>query len=198
MKAADKELRRKAAEKRNAPIHLLIIINNMVTQIIYGLEGGKLVEGVQVPALDLPQGQKTWCLKQCAKIIRWTAANLQRYGFKFGVNMPSGLWHTGLRKVLLVGRAISHYAPQAQYQDQCIIQLIVAETAWHNICFDQADKSREAKWLSQTIATLTDKFTDGEDFVATAATDVYLHLPDMLDGTATVDSVSFSTARRAA
>ena len=46
MKAADKELRRMAAEKRNAPIHLLIIINNMVTQIIYGLEGGKLVEGV--------------------------------------------------------------------------------------------------------------------------------------------------------
>ena len=195
MKASERELRKLEAEKRNSPIHLLVIINNMVTQIIYGLEGGKKVEGVQVPALNLTKpGQKKWCLQQCAKIIRWTAANLERYGFQFGKNMPSGLWNTGLEKILLVGKAISCYAPLSSYQDQCIIQLIVAETAWHNVCVQRGDKSREAKWLKQTLATFTDRFTDedGEDDISIAATDVYMAINDILDGRTPVHNRDFS------
>lgn len=195
MKAAERERRRIEAEKRNAPIHILIIINNMVTQIIYGLEGGKKVEGVQVPALNLTDKKQTkWCLQQCSKIIRWTAANLERYGFKFGVNMPSGMWNTGLEKVLLVGKALTHYAPALSYQDQCIAQLIVAELAWHNVCVHENDKSREAKWLKQTLDTFTGRFIDeeGEDNISVAANDVYMAIDDILDGSTPVHNRDFS------
>ena len=195
MKAEERERRRLEAEKRNSPIHLLVIINNMTTQIIYGLEGGRKVEGVQVPALHLKnESQVKWCKEQCAKIIRWTAANLERYGFQFGKNMPSGLWHTGLEKIMLVGKAITHYAPTASYQDQCLIQLIVAELAWHNVCAARGDKSREAKYLKQTLGTFTGRFIDddGEDPISVAANDVYMAMDDILDGSTPVHNRDFS------
>lgn len=192
MKVSKKELRRQEAEKKNAPIHLLLIINNMCTQILYGLDGGKVVEGVKVPELKLPKGQKTWCEKQLAKVVRWTAVNLERHGFDFGKKSSAGLWESGMEKVRLIGKAISHYAPQAEYQDACIIQLIVAELAWHNVCLHYGDEAKEANWLKQTLATFTDKFTDGDDFIAEAATDVYMAVDDILDGTTAVYNRDFT------
>ena len=109
-KAEMREQARIQAELKNAPIHLLIIINNMATQILAGLDGGKVIEGVQVPALRLPPKHEKWCREQLAKIIRWTAANLARYGFDFSGKYSSAFWESGNEKVRLRAQAIQHYA----------------------------------------------------------------------------------------
>lgn len=193
-----KEARRLEAERKAAPIHMLLIINNMATQILYGLEGGKVLSGVAVPELILPKGQKTWCEQQLAKVIRWTAANLDRYGFQWGGRVANGLWDSGLEKIKLIGRAIDHYAPETSYHDSVIIQLIVAELVWSNICVDRDDQSREAKWLSQTLDTFTSKFTDGEDSLAVTATDIYMAICHKLDGSEAMTKEPFGPAWSAA
>lgn len=192
-KKAEKDARRAAqAELKNAPVHLLIAINNMCTQIQYGLDGGKVVSGVKVPALSLPPAQAKWCQQQLAKIVRWTAVNMERYGFSFTGNTSAGLWRTGGEKIHLIGKAIQHYAPACGYENHVIIQLIVAETAWIGVRVQNHDNSREAAWLSQTMDTFTSRFTDGEDDISRWATDVYMAIGPMLNGTETVRAVDFN------
>ena len=157
-KKSEKDARRIAqAELKNAPVHLLIAINNMCTQIQYGLDGGKVVSGVKVPPLHLPHTQAKWCRQQLAKIVRWTAVNMERYGFSFSGNASAGIWRTGGEKIHLIGSAIQHYAPQCGYENHVIIQLIVAEVVWIDVRVKHHDNSRQAIWLSQTLDTFTSR-----------------------------------------
>ena len=181
-KAEMRELARQQAELAAAPIHLLIAINNMCTQVQYGLDGGRIVEGVKVPALELPPAQEKWCREQLAKIVRWTAANMERYGFDFRSRASAGLWKSGGEKVKLIGQAILHYAQGCEYEEHCIIQMIVAEAAWVGVRVRNKDKSREAKWLSQTLGTFTSKFIEEGDRVDWWATDVYMAIAPILEG----------------
>lgn len=181
-KAELREQARIQAELKNAPIHLLISINNMATQILAGLDGGKVIEGVQVPALHLPPKHEKWCREQLAKIIRWTAANMERYGFDFRGKYPSNFWESGNKKIGLIGQAVRHYARDCEYDEQCIVQMIVAEVAWVGVRVRNKDKSREARWLSQTLDTFTSKFIDEGDKVDWAATDVYMAIAPILEG----------------
>lgn len=186
-----KKTAKRDAELKNAPVHLLIAINNMCTQIQYGLDGGKIVSGVKVPPLHLPPAQAKWCQQQLAKIVRWTAVNMERYGFSFTGNTSAGLWRTGGEKIHLIGKAIQHYAPTCGYENHVIIQLIVAETAWIGVRVQNHDNSRAASYLSQTMDTFTLRFTDGEDEISRWATDVYMAIGPMLNGTETVRTVAF-------
>ena len=192
-KKADKDARRAAqAERKNAPVHLLVAINTMCPHLQYGLHSGKVVSGVKVPALHLPPAQAKWCRQQLAKIVRWTAVNMERYGFSFSGRISVGLWRTGGEKIHLIGSAIQHYAPTCGYENHVIIQLIVAETAWIGVRVQNHDTSREAAWLSQTLDTFTSRFTDGEDEISRWATDVYMAIGPMLNGTETVRAVDFN------
>lgn len=79
MKAAEKERRRLEAERKNAPISVLIMINNMALQMIYGLEGGKEIQGVKIPAIeDIPVKHRKKCSEHLARIVRWNAECLER------------------------------------------------------------------------------------------------------------------------
>lgn len=192
MKAEEREAKRLEAERKNAPIHALLILNNMCVQIVTGLKGGAVVSGVTVPALHMNEKHAEWCLSQLGKVIRWTAACLEERGFGVQSRIPAGVWNTALRKVNLICQAVDAYAKESSYQDVVIIQLVVAEMLWQNIMLDFGIKGRSARYLSQTLATFTDRFTDGEDQLSVLATDVYMATNAMLDGSVPLALIDFT------
>lgn len=192
-KAELREQARLEAERKAAPLHLLYLINLTATQLLKGLDGGATCEGVTLFPLELPPSQKKWCKEQLAKIIRWNVACLERYGWDFSTNKkPSKWWESVQQKANLLGSAVMHYAPEATYADHCLIQMIVAETAWVGVRVNQKDKSRESKWLSQTLDTFTSRFVDEGDRVDWAATDVYMAIAPILEGSEPFRALDFN------
>lgn len=193
-KKADKQAARQAeAERRNAPVHLLIAINNMAMQVMYGLEGNTVLQGVKIPSLSMgtPARDKK-AMEQMARVIRWTAACMEKHGFSFSGKPPAGLWRMGEEKIHLISNAISHYVPGIAYEHRVIVQMIVAETAWCGCRVNLGDNSREAKYLQSTLDTFTSKFTDGEDELSRWATDVYMAIGGILNGSEPLRKVDFN------
>lgn len=189
-KAVMKELARQHRDREMAPVHLLILINNMATQILTGLDGGKVISGVHVPRLILPKTQEKWAREQLARIIRWDAVCLEKLGF-FTNKISAGVWSTALEKCRLIGEALKAFAGELSYDEAVIAQLIVAETAWRGIRIGKKDNSQEARYLSSTLDTFTRRFIDIEDRTDVAAFDAYMALARILQGDEEVRNIDF-------
>lgn len=194
-KAVMKELARQHREREMAPVHLLLLINNMCTQILTGLDGGKVINDVHVPRLFLPKKHERWAREQLARIIRWNAACLEKLGF-FTNKISAGVWNTAQAKCRLIGEALKAFAGELSYDEAVIAQMIVAETAWRGVRIGKKDNSQEARYLSSTLDTFTRKFIDVEDRTDVAAFDAYMALAPILQGDEEVRNLDFSQEKQ--
>lgn len=182
MKSADKLRRQREAALRDMPVTVLLCILTSASVILHGADGGGVLQGIRIPAFDLPPKDVRWMKVQTAKIARWATECLELYGFD-PTKGSTGTWNAARRKMDRLARELENVIPAcsgADFWKYAVAQMAVLECCWQSVMVYKPEKRQQARYLLRTMRTLSDKYIAEESPLDWQMTEAYLAVSDYI------------------